>query len=471
MKRFSILHISDLHKIEGTNYRALLESLLTDKDSYQGSGIMAPKYVVVSGDLIHGGNTENEIRQQYAETKVFLTGLVREFLNEDKSRILIVPGNHDISFPYSRNSMTPEPETNKINNSQYLQRNHPHIRWDWKDFSFYKISDDEQYKKRFDLFKEFYDDFYNGLRTYPDNPSLSAELYSFEDDKVSFALFNSCMQTDHLNDTAGIDEDAIVSIIPMLRSNYNRGFLNIAVWHHHFYGAPRETNYMDRELINKMSHSYIQIGLFGHQHISQVAEFYGGDLALGDSPENQRLLLISSGTLFGGKKEIPDGCRRQYNVIEVEKKNGIADIEIHVREDNNRSVSSKYPIWQPKYVGPKSCIVTSVKYRQMDERDELMDILRIAQRDGDYISAYKKLSDNPISEELYMNIRSEVIRNIKDNRFLLDNLVPITDKDFMLLLSCAEKENDAEAKLRLKNNEKLKAMLNDPILKEMYDRL
>lgn len=471
MKPFSILHISDLHKIEGTNYRTLLESLLTDKDSYQGLGIMDPKYVVVSGDLIHGGNTEDEIRQQYAETKVFLTGLVREFLNEDKSRILIVPGNHDISFPHSRNSMIPEPETNKISNSLYFRGNHPHIRWDWKDFSFYKISDDEQYKNRFDLFKEFYDDFYNGLRTYPDNPSLSAELYSFEDDKVSFALFNSCMQTDHLNDTAGIDEDAIVSIIPMLRSNYNRGFLNIAVWHHHFYGAPRETNYMDRELINKMSHSYIQIGLFGHQHISQVAEFYGGDLALGDSPENQRLLLISSGTLFGGKKEIPDGCRRQYNVIEVEKKNGIADIKIHVREDNNRSVSSKYPLWQPKYVGPKSCIVTCVKYRQMDERDELMDILRIAQRDGDYISAYKKLLDNPISGELYMNIRSEVIRNIKDNRFLLDNLDPITDKDFILLMSCAEKENDAEAKLLLKKNETLKAMLNDPILKEMYDRL
>lgn len=471
MKRFSILHISDLHKIEGTNYRALLESLLTDKDSYQNSGILTPKYVVVSGDLIHGGDTEDEIRLQYSETKNFLEDIVCRFLDGDRNRMLIVPGNHDISFPHSYKSMLPEPKENNPLNIKKLKRYHPQIRWNWDNFTFYKISDAEQYKQRFDLFKEFYNVFYAGLRTYPEDPTSVAELYTFEDDKVSFALFNSCMQLDHLNDTAAIDEDAIVNVLPMLRSNYNRGFLNIAVWHHNFYGTPQKADYMDREIVNKMSHSYIQIGLFGHQHISQIAEFYGGDLALGDNPENQRLLLISSGTLFGGKKELPEGCKRQYNVIEIEKKNGIADVKIHVREDNNRSVSSKYPIWQPKYVGPKSCIVTSVKYRQMDERDELMDILRIAQRDGDYISAYKKLLDNPISGELYLNIRSEVIRNIKDNRFLLDNLDPITDKDFILLMSCAEIENDVEAKLRLKNNEKLKAMLNDPIIKEMYDRL
>lgn len=471
MKRFSILHISDLHKIEGTNYRALLESLLTDKDSYLNSGIIEPKYVVVSGDLIHGGNSEAEIRQQYAETKTFLDEVVCKFLDGDKNKMLIVPGNHDISYPHSRGSMMPEPEENKLLNSQSLKKCHPQIRWSWEDFTFYKISDAEQYKQRFDLFKEFYNEFYAGLRTYPEDSTSIAELYTFEDDKVSFALFNSCMQLDHLNDTAGIDEDAIVNVLPMLRSNYNRGFLNIAVWHHHFYDTPRKTDYMDREIVNKMSHSYIQIGLFGHQHISQIAEFYGGDLALGDTPENQRLLLISSGTLFGGEKELPEGSRRQYNVIEIEKENGIAKVKIHVREDNNRSVSSKYPIWQPKFVGPKSCIETSVKYRQMDEKDELMDILRNARKEGDYVSAYKKLIDNPASGELYMNIRSEVIRNIKDNQFLLENLVPITDRDFMILMSCAEKEGDVAAKSRLKNNEKLKAMLNDPILKEMYDRL
>ena len=64
MNKYSILHISDLHKLEGTNYRALLQSLLTDRDAYVAAGVVAPKYIVVSGDLIHGGNTEDEILAQ-----------------------------------------------------------------------------------------------------------------------------------------------------------------------------------------------------------------------------------------------------------------------------------------------------------------------------------------------------------------------------------------------------------------------
>ena len=369
MNKFSILHISDLHKLEGTNYKALLQSLLTDRDTYVGAGVTIPKYVVVSGDLIHGGSTEDEIRRQYAETLGFLTEVTDEFLDGNKKRMLIVPGNHDVSFPHSKNSMIPEADEHKEQNLKLFWDRHPEIRWNWKDFSFYKIADKDEYKKRFNLFKAFYNDFYQGERTYSEDPQFEAECYSFPEDRVTFALFNSCKQLDHLNDTAAIDDDAIVSVMPELRANYNRGYLNIAVWHHHFYGAPRETNYLDREVINKMSHSYIQMGLFGHQHISQIAEFYGGDLALGDSPDNQRVLLVSSGTLFGGKKELPDGRRRQYNVIEITQENGTAQIEIHVREDDNRSVDSKLPIWRMKQVGPTGSIKTNVKLKQMNGID------------------------------------------------------------------------------------------------------
>lgn len=55
MSKYSILHISDLHKMEGTTYVALLQSLLTDRDNYVGKDLMSPRYFVVSRDLIHGG--------------------------------------------------------------------------------------------------------------------------------------------------------------------------------------------------------------------------------------------------------------------------------------------------------------------------------------------------------------------------------------------------------------------------------
>jgi len=471
MGKFSILHISDLHKLDGTNYEALLQSLLTDRDTYVTAGVLSPKYVVVSGDLIHGGNTAEEIRAQYAETKGFLTRVADEFLEHDKNRILIVPGNHDMSFPHSRNSMVSEAEANKKQNLDLFWKGHPEIRWNWKELSFYKISNIEEYNKRFDLFREFYNDFYEGVRTYPNDPITSAECYSFADDKVTFALFNSCKRLDHLNDTADIDDDAIVSVTQKLRTTYNQGYLNIAIWHHHFYGAPRETNYLDREVINKMSHSYIQVGLFGHQHISQIAEFYGGDLALGEAADNQRILLISSGTLFGGKKELPDGYKRQYNVIEVTSENGEAKIEIHVREDDNHNVESKLPLWHPKPISPTASIKTSVKLKKLNEREMLASILRTAQESGDYKSAFNQLKGISMEGDLYRSIRAEVIRGIKDNRFLLDNLRPETKNDYMLLMACAERENDTEAKRRLKEDEQLKSMLDDTIIKEMYDRL
>lgn len=471
MNKFSILHISDLHKLEGTKYQALLQSMLTDRDNYTSTGVLAPNYVVVSGDLIHGGDSEEEIRNQYKETAGFLNDVVSEFLDRDKKRMLIVPGNHDVSYPHSRNSMISEADENKDGNLIMYWDGHPDIRWNWKELSFYKIANGNLYNQRFELFREFYNDFYQGDREYPVDPHSEAECYFFPEDKVTFTLFNSCKGLDHLNDTADIDDDAIVSVTSKLRRTYNRGFLNIAVWHHHYYGAPRETNYLDREVINKMSHSYIQMGLFGHQHISQIAEFYGGDLALGESPDNQRILLVSSGTLFGGKKELPDGQKRQYNVIEVTRNTEEAKIEIHVREDNNKRVDSKLPIWSPKPINATASIRTTVKLKKLEDQDALAEIYREAKESGNYKAALKDLKELKMTGAAYYSIRAEIIRSIKDNRYLLDHLEPETKNDYMLLMACAERENDTDAKTRLKKDERLKAMLEDTIIKEMYDRL
>lgn len=457
--------------MEGTTYEALLQSLLTDRDVYIEKGVLPPKYIVVSGDLIHGGDTVDEIRRQYAEVTEFLNALVSEFLDNDRKRLLMVLGNHDVSFPHSRNSMTAEAAENKDANLKLFRERHPGIRWNWKELSFYKVADIPQYEERFNLFKEFYNGFYVGQRHYPDNIYGEAECYSFDDDRVTFTLFNSCHRLDHLNDTADINEDAIVNVTPKLRASYNSGYLNIAVWHHHFYGAPRETNYMDREVINMMSHCYVQMGLFGHQHLTQIAEFYGGDLSLGEAPDNQRILLVSSGTLFGGKKEIPEGYKRQYNVIEVDWQNGAAQIEIHVREDSNRNVESKLPIWSPKQISPTASIRTSVTLKHLDEHALLAGILRGAAESGDYIKAFEKLKELENTGVTNERIRSEILRGIKDNRYLLDNLVPRTKNDYMLLMACAECENDQRVKKQLKQDEHLLQLLEDPIIKEMYERL
>ena len=94
--------------------------------------------------------------------------------------------------------MVSEADANNEQNLDLYWKGHPEIRWNWKELSFYKISNAEEYNKRFDLFREFYNDFYEGVRTYPEDPISSAECYSYADDKVTFALFNSCKRLDHL---------------------------------------------------------------------------------------------------------------------------------------------------------------------------------------------------------------------------------------------------------------------------------
>lgn len=59
------------------------------------------EFIVVCGDLAEGANgedAEEKIVKQYQEVESFLDKLVRHFLNGDKSRIIIVPGNHDLSL-------------------------------------------------------------------------------------------------------------------------------------------------------------------------------------------------------------------------------------------------------------------------------------------------------------------------------------------------------------------------------------
>ncbi|HAR37169.1 MAG: hypothetical protein A2W86_10510 [Bacteroidetes bacterium GWD2_45_23] len=52
----SILHISDLHNESTDNYDNLLQSLKDDCDKYTAEGVKKPEIIVISGDLVKGGN-------------------------------------------------------------------------------------------------------------------------------------------------------------------------------------------------------------------------------------------------------------------------------------------------------------------------------------------------------------------------------------------------------------------------------
>lgn len=80
----------------------LLDSLENDRRHYTAEQVQSPDLIIVSGDIIHGisadePHPENKLREQYQEALDFLSRLADRFVNGDRGRVVIVPGNHDVS--------------------------------------------------------------------------------------------------------------------------------------------------------------------------------------------------------------------------------------------------------------------------------------------------------------------------------------------------------------------------------------
>ncbi len=185
--KISIMHISDSHRGKDTliTNSALLTSLLKDKEKYttvEEPLIQAPDIIIVCGDIIRGSesesNSKQEIQHQYNEAIGFLADLANEFLGGNKHRIILVPGNHDVDWKYSRESMAKIDNTRVLDSnnqlkSEYLRQainQHSEIKWSWEELSFYKIVSHDVYLKRFEAFSNFYEAFYDGKRNYSLNP-------------------------------------------------------------------------------------------------------------------------------------------------------------------------------------------------------------------------------------------------------------------------------------------------------------
>ena len=379
---FSILHISDLHKDADASYDQLLASLEDDRVIWRNGNptILEPSFIVVSGDLIQGCELNmtkkaatEMLDRQYAEVEAFLAALANRFLNGDRNRIIIVPGNHDVSRNASQRSMTyvDEKERDAVYKTFVSSRGKSCLyRWSWKDFSFCKIVKDDIYKERFDAYLSFYNRFYHGVREELKDCVDNVEIVEFPEFNITFACYNSCADLDHLNETGKISNVALYCKREELQDLYDNHRIIIGVWHHHIYGSPYFPNFMDRDVLRLLHKRHIQIGLFGHQHCIEVADEYKNIEEKGADSES--ILLISSGTLFGGRKQLTSGKPRQYNVIEIEQKNGEAQVRIHVREDE--SGDKPDPSWKKHLVAQGNFIERIIYFKKKMVNDVIIEI-------------------------------------------------------------------------------------------------
>jgi predicted MPP superfamily phosphohydrolase len=354
-KILTILHISDLHRSSSdpiTNDE-LISALIGDRDRYilEDPSITKPDIIVVSGDLIQGVSLgiidyEREIEDQYSIAEKFLDELVKRFLSGDRSRIIIIPGNHDVDWNTAKDAMLKIEDLNQYPDfGSKLYTSDSKFRWDWKSFTAYLINDQNRYAERLKAFWNFFNKFYegvDGLLMVQSNSDVN--LFSFCDGKIGVAAYNSC----HGNDCFafhGMIQREVVAKSYLDLKNLGVFDLLIAVWHHNIEGPPYSTDYMDKDIIYSMIGRGFRLGLYGHQHKAQVTP---QQIWL---PDRESMVIVSAGSLCAGRYDLPSGVSRQYNLLEIGK--DLKSVRVHVRE---MSVSNLFSRGRFMELGGKSHI-------------------------------------------------------------------------------------------------------------------
>ena len=334
VKPFSILHISDLHRSphDPISNDELISALVSDRDgyAYENPSIAAPSAIVVSGDIIQGvplgtSNYESKLAHQYAVAEAFLDELVRRFLNGDRSRLVIVPGNHDVDWNTAFAALEPIDKAHTPENlgAVLLAENSPY-RWDWKTQTLYRIADPDRYERRLTAFWTFFERFYVGVPgLLKVLPRADANLFALCDNRIGVAAFNSCHGNDCFAFHGMIRKEA-VSRSHLELDDSGRVFdLRMSVWHHSIEGAPYRTDYMDVDIVRGMIGRGFRLGLYGHQHKAQAA---GHQVWLANQ---ETMAVVSAGSLCAGARELPTGVYRQYGILEIA--NDFRSVRHHVR--------------------------------------------------------------------------------------------------------------------------------------------
>ncbi|MCI0668062.1 MAG: metallophosphoesterase, partial [Methylococcaceae bacterium] len=155
-----ILHLSDLHREPNNPIRndVLLDSLENDRRHYsaeEAPAVRHPDLIIVSGDIIQGispaePDPETKLCQQYHEALDFLAQLTDRFVGGDRDRVIIVPGNHDVSayhFQKSLRRVDILPDRKKELVTPLFSPDSL-LRWSWSGFELYEIVDQALYAQR-----------------------------------------------------------------------------------------------------------------------------------------------------------------------------------------------------------------------------------------------------------------------------------------------------------------------------------
>src|ERR1035437_1069038 len=461
---FSILHISDIHRSrnEPIDNDSLIAALLADRDRYMGETpiVPPPSAIVVSGDLVQGAQVaeagwEDAIRDQFSVASSFLDQLTLRFLDGDRSRVIVVPGNHDVCWNTSFAAMERVDDANYPDDVRgALTAPDSNYRWSWKERALYRICDAKLYRQRLHAYWEFVKTFYAGVALpKPIDPLRGYQLFELQDRRVVVAAFDSITGNDCFGYSGAIPPGAVARCSLDLRDIDHTYDLRVAVWHHSIHGPPTRDDYMDLSQVEEIVGLGFQLGMHGHQYVSATATHH---VYLAES---QSMAVVSSGSLCAGARELPRGINRQYNMIVVE--DGLQRGRAHLREmveggqfsrkGNGEFIEGSVAIGWQKSIDAMGHVVVA---REENSKRAIL-LAEQALMAGDARIAIQLLHGVDLSPESYARrIAIEAASDLKDWNVLVATIgEPRSTEDAVLLVSALIHTNAVErAETILKTN-------------------
>lgn len=344
-----ILHISDIHRgpHEPTSNASLLGRLLTDiRRTYEENNreldegvpkLGMPDLITVSGDL-----TQRAAPDEFAEARNFLESLL-PLVNNDRGRIILVPGNHDLDWKIAANSFTPSTaeafEKQRPFYSPYRQTVKRAA-----DGSYW-IKDDATYTDRFRPFKEFFDSFYQGRYEYSLDRSEMFTVYDFREQLGVVAVgFNSCDEIDAFRDASGvyllgnrasINSDAIYNAANAEALREPGAAVLIGVFHHNIRSVEHGEDFIDPNCIQVLRQQGFELCLHGHVH-DPTNDIYH------DQIQDRRLPVLGAGSLAAPYQDRPPAAPQGYNLVVIDRDSG--GIWVHTRRSDEKN-----QVWTPNF--------------------------------------------------------------------------------------------------------------------------
>jgi 3',5'-cyclic AMP phosphodiesterase CpdA len=288
-----ILHLSDLHFSTMDEATIWYSQLAADLREQQVDSLDA---LVVSGDLVNRADA-----LEYDAARMFLEKLMSGFALSAR-QIVLVPGNHDVSWPLSEEAYQPYRRTRyggTLVPGRYIDH----------DGGLIEVRDDDAYRRRFEPFAELY----RAIKGVP--YPLAYEEQGLVDDLadigVCFLGLNSAWETDHhFRDRASIHPEALANALLKLGS-LSPGQLRIATFHHPIHGG-EDARIRDAAFLQQLAVHGFRLVLHGHVHKAD-AELYRHDRAT----DGRRLELVAAGTFGANTREWVPGYPLQYNLLLV----------------------------------------------------------------------------------------------------------------------------------------------------------